>query len=131
MQPTSHSLRSPSSAMGTRGLGGINPPFLRKDFCNLGIFPGSGTFFTHAPSPPPDTISFLRYAMSIFSDIKGSIELPIIFLRVLPWWSSVSHIKQRILFRAVNCVDHKPVPSQLEFSKLTSADNSFCLGLIY
>ena len=42
----------------------------------------------------------------------------------------MSFIKQRVSSRAINCVDHKPVPSQLEFSKLTSADNSFCLMLL-
>ena len=67
--------------------------------------------------------------MSIFSDIKGSTELPIIFLRVLAWWPCVSRIKQRVSATPVNCVNHKSVPSQLEFSKLTGADDSFCLGL--
>ena len=42
----------------------------------------------------------------------------------------MSFIKQMVSSRAINCLDHKPVPSQLEFSKLTSADNSFCLMLL-
>ena len=82
--------------------------------------------FNHAPQTQFHSYG---HAMSIFSDIKGSFELPIIFFRVLAWWSCVSHIKQRVSSRAVNCVDHKHVPSQLEFSKLTGADDSFCLGL--
>ena len=42
----------------------------------------------------------------------------------------MSFMKQRVSLRAINCVDHKPVPSQVEFSKLISVDNSFCLMLL-
>ena len=39
-------------------------------------------------------------------------------------------LTSKVSSKAVECVvDHKPVPSQLEFLKLTSADDSFCLGL--
>ena len=31
--------------------------------------------------------------------------------------------------RAINCVDHMPLPLQRVFLKLTGADDSFCLGL--
>ena len=34
-------------------------------------------------------------------------------------------VEQRVSSRAVNYVDHKPVPSKLEFSKLIAADDSF------
>ena len=84
-------------------------------------------FFNHAPQTQ---FPSYRRAMSIFLDIKGSFELPIIFLRALSWWSCVSHIKQRISSSAaLNCVDHNHVPSQIGFLKLTGADESFCIRL--
>ena len=51
------------------------------------------------------------------------------FLWVLGWWSCASHMKQWLSFRAISCVDHKPLPLQLEFSKLKGAGDSFCLWL--
>ena len=116
----------------------------------------------------PLQIQFPSYgrAMSIFSDIKGSFELPIISLgswlgghvfltsnilsfeevpftapfRPLPHFSCApfssnwnlcerEYIRQRVSSRTINCVDHKPVLLQLELSKLTGADDTFCLGL--
>ena len=86
---------------------------------------------------------FLESSLRTFRGSKMFLAMPCIvniryqrfyrvkdnFLWVLGWWSCVSHIKQRVSSRAVNCVDHKPLPLQPEFSKLTSADDSFCLGL--
>ena len=90
----------------------FNPPPFGKRPKNISRLEN---FFSHAtPSPQIQFPSYGR-ALSILSDIEGSIELRKIFYWVLGWWSCDSHIKQRVSFRAVNCVKDKPLPLQLEF----------------
>ena len=47
--------------------------------------------FFYPPLPPSIQFSSYGHALSIFSDIKDSIELRIIFFWVLGWWSCVSY----------------------------------------
>ena len=123
--PSSHSLSIPFQCHGNQGAGAFSY-FFGKRLLQPWNIRSSKNFFNHAFSTQFPSYG---HAMPMFSDTKGSFELPIIFFRVLTWWSCVSRIKQRVSSRAVNCISHKLVPSQLEFSKLTDADDSCCLRL--
>ena len=72
-------LLSPCSALGTGGLGACaaHSTSVENDFFNLRI---SKMFFGHVPQTQFPSYG---HTLSIFSDIKGSIELTIIFFRVL------------------------------------------------